>query len=120
ATDRLLFSSTMSQFQAARNARNPSGLDWTSDGCSSSPDNPLGFNFVPSCQRHDFGYRNYKRQNRFEAGKARIDSNFRNDMYDQCTRESPSSACRVVADIYYNAVKNFGGREIPEEMTEED
>lgn len=52
ATDRLLFSSTMSQFLAARNARNPPSLDWSSDGCSSSPDNPFGFDFRNSCYRH--------------------------------------------------------------------
>ena len=52
ATDRLVFSSSLSTFISARNARNPSGLDWSSDGCSSSPDNPLGFNFVTSCYRH--------------------------------------------------------------------
>ena len=65
ATDRLLFSSTISQFIAARNAKNPAGLDWSSDGCSSSPDNPLGFDFENSCYRHDFGYRNTKAQSRF-------------------------------------------------------
>lgn len=65
ATDRLVFSSTISQFVAARNANNPPSLDWSSDGCSSSPDNPLGFNFENSCLRHDFGYRNFKAQSRF-------------------------------------------------------
>lgn len=65
ATDRLVFSSTISQFITARNARNPSTVDWSSDGCSSSPDNPLGFNFENSCYRHDFGYRNFKAQSRF-------------------------------------------------------
>src|SRR5215210_2485170 len=36
------------------------GFDWSTDYCSSSPDNPLGFPFQTSCARHDFGYRNYK------------------------------------------------------------
>ena len=35
-------------------------FNWSTDYCSSSPDNPLGFNFTLSCYRHDFGYRNYK------------------------------------------------------------
>jgi hypothetical protein len=43
-TERLLFKSTMAQFQSARAAQDPNTLDWTSNGCSSSPDNPLGFN----------------------------------------------------------------------------
>jgi len=58
ATDRLLFSTTIAAFETARNAKNPASLDWTSDGCSSSPDNPFGFNFIEECHRHDFGYRN--------------------------------------------------------------
>ena len=51
-TDTLLFANSISQFEAARNAQNPSNLDWSSDNCSYSPDNPFGFNFVPSCHRH--------------------------------------------------------------------
>ncbi len=31
------------------------GFDWSTDYCSSSPDNPLGFDFTLSCYRHDFG-----------------------------------------------------------------
>ncbi|KAH7135073.1 prokaryotic phospholipase A2-domain-containing protein [Dendryphion nanum] len=109
ATDRLLFSSTISQFISARNARSPANLDWSADGCSSSPDNPLGFNFLNSCLRHDFGYRNYKAQSRFTAnGKSRIDVNFRSDMYNQCNSESLTTACRAVADLYYRAVVEFG------------
>jgi hypothetical protein len=60
ATDHLLFSTTISAFEAARNAKNPPSLDWASDGCSSSPDNPFGFDFIEECHRHDFGYRNCK------------------------------------------------------------
>ena len=109
-TDTLLFSDTMPQFQAARNAQTPPELDWSSDGCSDSPDNPLGFNFLQSCQRHDFGYRNYKAQGRFDdAGKARIDSNFKSDMYDQCETEGDLKVvCEGVADLYYEAVVELG------------
>src|SRR5689334_11939917 len=35
-------------------------LDWSTDYCSDSPDEPLGFDFRIPCWRHDFGYRNYK------------------------------------------------------------
>jgi hypothetical protein len=113
ATDRLLFSSTIDEFEAARNAQDPPTLDWTSDGCSDSPDNPFGFDFLKACHRHDFGYRNYKKQGRFENGKASIDSNFKNDMYNQCATEGNSfevAACKGVADVYYEAVKNFGSK----------
>jgi hypothetical protein len=98
ATDRLLFSTTISGFETARNAKNPASLDWTSDGCSSSPDNPFGFDFIWSCHRHDFGYRNYKAQGRFEMGKASIDNNFKTDMYAQCATEGGAfevAACKV-------------------------
>lgn len=88
-------------------------LDWYSNGCTASPDQPLGYNFLPSCQRHDFGYHNYKNQDRFtEQNKDRIDSNFKSDMYNECaTRGSVSkTVCEGIADIYYEAVSTFGGR----------
>lgn len=44
-TDLLVFSYSMSTFQSRRAARNPASLDWSSDNCSWSPDNPLGFPF---------------------------------------------------------------------------
>src|SRR5262245_54232456 len=36
------------------------GFDWSTDYCSTSPDQPLGFDFRIPCWHHDFGYRNYK------------------------------------------------------------
>lgn len=79
-TDQLMFSVTLPQFTARRNARDPPTLDWTSDGCTSSPDNPFGFPFIPACNRHDFGYNNYRIQKRFTvSAKARIDSNFKTE-----------------------------------------
>lgn len=79
-TDNYLFSISLPQFITYRNAKNPATLDWTSDGCSDSPDNPLGFNFEPACYRHDFGYTNYRAQSRFtKAAKASIDTNFKKE-----------------------------------------
>lgn len=79
-TDNYLFSISLPQFITYRNAKNPATLDWTSDGCSDSPDNPLGFNFEPACFRHDFGYTNYRAQSRFtKAAKASIDTNFKSE-----------------------------------------
>ncbi|RMZ80764.1 hypothetical protein DV738_g2705, partial [Chaetothyriales sp. CBS 135597] len=110
-TDEDLFSISITEFESRRNAQDPAELDWSSDGCSSSPDNPLGFNFVPSCHRHDFGYRNYKAQDRFtDANKARIDLNFKNDLDNQCETESFESACHALAEVYYQAVKEFGSK----------
>ncbi|MFE6489476.1 phospholipase A2, partial [Streptomyces sp. NPDC057757] len=47
-------------------------FDWSTDYCSSSPDNPFGFPFSTSCARHDFGYRNYKAAGTFSANKSRL------------------------------------------------
>ncbi|KAK3403029.1 prokaryotic phospholipase A2-domain-containing protein [Sordaria brevicollis] len=108
-TDRYLFSITLPQFHVYRNARNPANLDWSSDGCSYSPDNPLGFPFTPACDRHDFGYRNYKAQSRFtDANRLNIDANFKDDLYYQCDVNGHGSVCRGLANVYYSAVRAFG------------
>ncbi|KAK2763883.1 hypothetical protein FQN54_009501 [Arachnomyces sp. PD_36] len=115
ATDRLLFDSAIEDFIAARDATDPASLDWSSDGCSSSPDNP-GFDFLNSCYRHDFGYRNYKAQDRFsDENKDSIDTNFKNDLYNQCETEDSVDTCKGIADIYYWAVSNIGSKR-PEEV----
>lgn len=64
---------------------------------------------INSCYRHDFGYRNFKKQSRFtDANKARIDSNFKTDMFNQCKSENFQDACEATATVYYEAVKAFG------------
>lgn len=107
-TDDYLYSKTISQFTTLRAQQPYAGqLDWSSDGCSYSPDNPFGFKFLPTCHRHDFGYRNYKRQGRWnETNRLRIDNNFKSDMYQQC---GSNWACKRTADLYYAAVREFGG-----------
>jgi hypothetical protein len=47
-TDELSFSLTLPQFTVRRNNRDPPTLDWTTDGCTSSPDNPFGYPFLVS------------------------------------------------------------------------
>ncbi|KAH7329640.1 prokaryotic phospholipase A2-domain-containing protein [Stachybotrys elegans] len=109
-TDQLLYDVSLATFISRRNARNPSTLDWSSDGCTTSPDNPLGFPFIPACYRHDFGYQNYRLQSRFtQEGKLLIDNNFRDDLYFQCSTGSLESVCRGLANVYYAAVRAFGG-----------
>lgn len=107
-TDQYLYSTSLTQFQTLRVQQPHSDvLDWSSDGCSNSPDNPFGFNLVKACYRHDFGYRNYKRQGRFtEANRLAIDNNFKDDMYEVC---NGNWACNRFADTYYWAVRQFGG-----------
>ncbi|CRK45334.1 hypothetical protein BN1723_006561 [Verticillium longisporum] len=106
----LSFSLTLPQFTTRRNNRNPASLDWSSDGCTSSPDNPFGFPFVPACHRHDFGYHNFRAQTRFtESNKLRIDNQFRTDLKFQCQSSSLRGVCNALADVYYAAVRAFGG-----------
>jgi hypothetical protein len=79
-TDKYLFDTSLEEFSLHRAAAEPPTVIWDSDGCTLSLDNPLGFEFEPACNRHDFGYKNYRDQGRFtKAAKASIDSNFRKE-----------------------------------------
>ncbi|MFJ4366754.1 phospholipase [Streptomyces chartreusis] len=105
--------SSYSTWVAARNnqsAWSAYGFDWSTDYCSSSPDNPFGFPFSTSCARHDFGYRNYKAIGAFDANKSRLDSAFYEDLKRVCANYSGASktACNSTAWTYYQAVKAFG------------
>jgi hypothetical protein len=86
------------------------GFDWSTDLCSSSPDNPLGFDFRLSCHRHDFGYRNYKAVGQFSANKTRLDDAFYADMKRKCATYNVfvRPACYSLAWTYYQAVRAFG------------
>lgn len=85
-------------------------FDWSTDYCSSSPDNPFGFPFATSCARHDFGYRNYKAAGSFDANKSRLDSAFYEDLKRVCLNYSGATktSCDGTAWTYYQAVKVFG------------
>jgi hypothetical protein len=86
-------------------------FDWSTDLCSWSPDQPLGFDFRDACRRHDFNYRNYKAVGAFtEAKRLQIDNAFKADMYAKCATYSwwQRSTCRGTANSYYWAVRNFG------------
>ncbi|MFI6134058.1 phospholipase [Micromonospora sp. NPDC051141] len=86
------------------------GFDWSTDYCSSSPDNPLGFTFNLSCYRHDFGYRNHKAMGIFSANKSRLDSAFYEDLKRVCATYNSvvRPACYSLAWTYYQAVSVFG------------
>ncbi|MFJ4537328.1 phospholipase [Streptomyces tibetensis] len=86
------------------------GFDWSTDYCSSSPDNPFGFPFSMSCARHDFGYRNYKAAGTFSANKSRLDSAFYEDLKRVCAAYSggTKTSCTSTAWTYYQAVRAFG------------
>ncbi|WP_327371120.1 phospholipase [Streptomyces sp. NBC_01217] len=85
-------------------------FDWSTDYCSSSPDNPFGFPFQTACARHDFGYRNYKQAGTFSANKSRLDSALYEDLKRVCNNYSGATkaSCDATAWTYYHAVDIFG------------
>ncbi len=117
-TDDYLFQASIQQFLMHKRERaNDELLNWSDDGCSvpqAWKDYPGGFNFRDSCLRHDFGYRNYKAQNRLtEANRLRIDKQFKDDLNRECKKSRGVWAargveCRQYANTYYKAVRRFG------------
>ena len=85
-------------------------FDWSTDYCSASPDEPLGFDFRLPCWHHDFGYRNYKHLGLFSANKDHVDSMFYYDLKTKCATYNAfvRPACYSLAWTYYEAVHNFG------------
>ncbi|GAB0137336.1 hypothetical protein EsDP_00005607 [Epichloe bromicola] len=111
-TDILVFDMTLAEFTRQRNARDPSNLDWSSDGCTAAPDHPLGFEFKEGCQRHDFAYRNYKQQGRWSHRlRKRVDCQFRGDLLIAC-KPFPYTlekrVCKALVDVYYFGARIFG------------
>jgi hypothetical protein len=88
------------------------------NGCTLSPDVgyvPVYYNFHRSCDAHDLCYLD-KPHGDTSAGRKACDDAFRVDMKRWCNRyydawwQSPGRvACRGVADVYYTAVRTFGG-----------
>jgi len=96
--------------RANQSAWSAYAFDWSTDYCSTSPDNPFGFPFATSCARHDFGYRNYKAAGTFSANKARLDSALYADLGRVCANYSGATktTCDSTAWTYYQAVKALG------------
>jgi len=93
-------------------AERDSRLDYSTDGCSAPVIGSTGvsFDFTQACLRHDFGYRNYKALDRFEAEKARVDRQFLDDMLAHCATRGflLRARCRTWAQRYYLGVRAFG------------
>jgi hypothetical protein len=88
-------------------------LDYSDDGCSAPVvgSTGLSFDFTEACERHDFGYRNYKRLGLFDEEKRRVDRQFLDDMLDHCAGRSIflRGQCRNWAYVFYGAVSGVGG-----------
>ena len=125
ATDALV-AAPVDAFMAARAVQaGPPGLDWSSDGCSvpvvTEPERsmPQGFDFLPACEHHDFGYRNQKAQGRFtEDSRHALDDRFRAEMGAVCGQQSGwfgyrERLCDHIADDYYFWVRSCGANPAP-------
>lgn len=116
-------------------AKYPTQLNWTNDGCS-VPDKVLvlgglgvvlklyGKVFEHSCDRHDFGYRNFgsntstpgthPKFSPTRATKNKIDSRFYSNMKIQCDQKYGGivkaplrEACKAAAKTFYEAVSHY-------------
>jgi hypothetical protein len=109
--DDYMFTMPIANFITARNNNNPSCFNWTSDACTDSPDAPLGNNFKPNCQRHDFGWRNLEKFHRTPLADLEQKANvvFHNGMLDVCAARptEKQSDCKVAALCYYCAVNDW-------------
>ncbi|MCO8275537.1 phospholipase [Actinoplanes sp. TRM 88003] len=86
------------------------GFDWTTDYCTTSPDQPSGFDFRLACRRHDFGYRNYDAAGLFPANKTRLDETLYADLSRRCDTYNAivRPACDGLAWTYYQAARQLG------------
>ncbi|MDX2396327.1 MULTISPECIES: phospholipase [unclassified Streptomyces] len=96
--------------RADRAAWTAYAFDWSTDHCTTSPDNPFGFPFRTACARHDFGYRNHKAAGSFRAAKRRLDDAFHADLVRVCARYASvrKASCHGTARTYYEAVRTLG------------
>ena len=89
-------------------------LDWTTDGCSAPIVGSEGrsFNFRTACDRHDFGYRNFKAIGLFDTStRTLIDEQLHRDMNKACDSQRRTFKVRCIAwsEIFYTMVRAAGG-----------
>lgn len=113
-TDKFLFSDSMEDFLSADHTHEPPELDWSTNGCSG----PVLSHtlFVDCCTRHDFGYRNYKKQGRCGGqNRRKIDDKFMSDMVNDCLGKLRmhnilAPGCLAEAGWYWLGVRVGGGQ----------
>ena len=89
-------------------------LDWSHDGCSAPIVGSEGrsFNFRTACDRHDFGYRNFKALGLFDTStRTLIDEQLHRDMNRACDSQRRTFKVRCIAwsEIFYTMVRAAGG-----------
>ena len=80
------------------------------NGCSFSPDRPNGYNFRPSCDRHDVCY-GHKPYGNSAAGRRGCDVAFRTSMNQWCAANRSGverDRCLGTASGYFNTVRTYG------------
>ncbi|MBS44049.1 MAG: hypothetical protein CMH83_12980 [Nocardioides sp.] len=106
---------SMKKFLQAKKNK-PAPFNWSDNGCTNSPDKPGGFNFLPACKRHDFGYANYGHGSvkaaPTDAVRKLVDDRFLADMRRVCNKYSGESytKCQGYATAYHQAVRKAGGK----------
>jgi hypothetical protein len=87
---------------------------WTTDYCTGGPERPVGFDFRLPCQRHDFGYRNYKASGDLKPNRARLDQAFYADLKRRCATYAIvlRPVCTVLAWTYYKAARRYGAPKV--------
>lgn len=112
---RIAFDLDLNNFtrQRATLTRKHPELDWTTDGCSAPVVGSEGrtFDFRIPCARHDFAYRNFTTLGVLdEALRARIDDQFRKDLYRSCERQLRTRRIRCVAwaELFVEVVRRVG------------
>jgi len=117
-TSTWVFSTPLSEFIAAADDPKHDGqLVWESDKCSAPVLGSAGrtYDFTDACRRHDFAYRNFSRidggKKWTKALRERVDRRFLSDMRNSCAarKSVERAACRTWADLYYAAVRRYGG-----------
>ncbi|MFH8475498.1 phospholipase A2 [Streptomyces sp. NPDC018000] len=85
------------------------------DHCTTAPDKPLGYDFRPACDSHDYSYGtigNAYKGYRYYLDKYKgwqSDAQFWDMLYNKtCSRYFFKTACRTAASTYYWAVAVFG------------
>ena len=119
----MTFGVDIGTFVSTRSAPFPGPYDWSSDGCSTPLPVGLGdtgrsYNFRAACQRHDFGYRNFRLLDAAgphgqwwnETTRRRIDDQFLTDMLVSCVPRhwTQRTSCRAWARVYHRAVRVAG------------
>jgi hypothetical protein len=112
--DNYLFDISLDKFQEYRKSKMPSCCVWDSNGCTGvdpiyeDKSTKIKVDFTPACQRHDFGYGNAKKQDRFKKLREKIDQQFLEDLKDLCPKGFLGFSCRRTAETMYAGVRLVG------------